>query len=442
MSFKEISSQEFIDTFRDYPAYDNIRKIASVVDGLKNSSRKVVYYCLKHNIPNPVKTSQIKSQIENETEYLHGDITGVVETLAKNYVGTNNINLLEPHGNFGTQLVKETSASRYTFTKPSKALYELFDKEDLKILDRQWFEGNEIEPVYLMPMLPLILVNGSEGISSGFAQKILNRDPVQLKKSLEKKLSGVNHKYKAKPFYNGFKGTIEAGAQEGQWLIKGTIKKINSTSIRITSVPFTYDLQSYIKVLDKLEDTGKIKSFEDHSELEFDFIVKFTRDQLSSYETDDDLLKDLKLIKAVTENYTVENEKNRVMTFDNVDQILDYFINVRLEFLQKKIQYKLDTIDHQLNVLRAKWCFIQAIIDGEFTLNNRKKKDIENILDGYDVIIRVDNSYDYLLNMNLYTLTEERIQKLDKEISAIEKTRKYYANITPSQLYLDELGNV
>lgn len=436
--FRTVKAEEFIEDFKSYPAYDNIRKIASVVDGLKNSSRKVIYYCLKHNVPKPVKTSQIKSQIENATDYLHGDITGVVETLAKNYTGTNNINLLEPHGNFGTSMVKQASASRYTFTKPSDDLYDLFDKNDLKILDRQWFEGNEIEPVYLMPKLPLLLINGSEGISSGYAQKILSRNPTNIKTAIIKKLKG-NHRYNAKPWFRGFRGTVEAGDKHGQWIIKGKVERLNTTTLHISAVPFTYDLAGYLKVLDKLEDDGVIKGYDDNSELEFDFTVKMTRDKLASYKTDDDLMKALKLVKPVTENYTVQNEKNRVTEFDNVDQILDYFIDVRKQFLDKKIGYMLDKIGSELETLQSKRTFIQEVVDGTIVINNRKKKDIEKDLEGYTTIIKIDDSYDYLLNMNLMSMTHERIKKLDQEIKEKKKSYDYYDTIDPTGLYLDEL---
>lgn len=436
--FRTVKAEEFIEDFKSYPAYDNIRKIASVVDGLKNSSRKVIYYCLKHQISKPVKTSQIKSQIENETQYLHGDITGVVETLAKNYVGTNNINLMEPHGNFGTEMVKQASASRYTFTKPSSELYELFDKNDLAILDRQWFEGDEIEPVYLMPKLPLLLINGSEGISSGYAQKILNRNPQTIKTAIKKKLNG-NHLYNAKPWFRGFRGTVEQGDKPAQWLIKGVVERINTTTVHIKAVPFAYDLAGYLKVLDKLEDDGVIKDYDDNSELEFDFTVKFTRDKLASFKTDEELLKALKLIKPVTENYTVQNEVNRVTEFDNVDQILDYFIDVRKQFLAKKIDYMISLIGNDLNILKWKRAFIQAVIDGDIVINNRKKKDIEVDLQANNQIGDQEGSYDYLLNMNLMSMTEERIKKLDREIKEKEKEYKYYDTISPTELYLDEL---
>lgn len=436
---KPIQTDEFINEFLNYPAYDNIRKIGSVIDGLKNSSRKVIYYCLKHNIPKPVKTAQFKAEVENKTCYLHGDITGVVETLAKDYCGANNINLLEPHGNFGTRQVPQSSASRYTFTKPSDALYQLFDKDDLAILTRQYFEGDEIEPVYLMPILPLILINGSEGISSGFAQKIFNRDPVKIKEAIKKKLSNKRgFVYNEPPWYRGFNGEIEPGSESNKWIIKGVAVQENTTQVTITELPVGYSLQQYIKVLDKLEEQGVIRSYKDLSEDDFKFEVKFTRDRLSQCETNDDLLQTLKLVSNVSENYTCQDEHNRVTVFESTDQIIDHFIKVRLEFLAKKIQHKLDIFKDKLNLLTERKRFIQMVIDDKIVINKRTKVNIITQLIKYD-FGEIDGSYDYLLNMNLLSLSEDRINKLESEIREIEQHVTYYAESTPDSLYLDEL---
>jgi DNA topoisomerase-2 len=434
---KTVSAEHFINEFKDFPAYDNVRKIASVVDGLKNSSRKVIYYCLLTTINKPIKTSQFKAQVEQETHYLHGDITGVVETLAKDYCGANNINLLEPHGNFGTRLVKQASAPRYTFTKPSSDLYEIFDKEDLAILTKQYFEGDEIEPVYLMPNIPMLLVNGSEGISTGFAQKIYARDPKKLKQSIIKKLNGVKHTYKEGPWYRGFAGDICSTDQPNKYVIKGKCEVINSTTVEVTEIPFTYDLQQYVKVLDRLEDDGVIRSYQDYSEDDFKFTIKFSRSDLVDI-TNDELLTKLKLVKNISENYTVQDENNRIKVFETVDEIVDYFIDIRLKFLEKKIEYKTNKINSQLNVLNERKRFIEYVIDDKIVLAKQTKDKIVKQLESHEFEL-VDGSYDYLLNMNFMSLSTERINKLQKDIDELNNQLEYYKSSTPNSIYIDEL---
>ena len=91
---------------------------------------------------------------------------------------------MQKSGNFGTRSVQEASAPRYIFANGSKEFFELFKYEDDNILESQKFEGNKIEPKFYVPTLPMILINGSEGVSSGFAQKILPRNPENIKKYL------------------------------------------------------------------------------------------------------------------------------------------------------------------------------------------------------------------------------------------------------------------
>ena len=236
-------SNFFNSDFVDYASYDNLRKIGSCIDGLKNASRKVIFTVLEKNIKEPIKVSQLANKVAEYAEYLHGSLDGVVVNLGQDFAGTNNVPLLQKKGNFGTRFAQEASAPRYIFTYGSKNLFTLFKKEDLKILKEQMFEGERIEPVFYVPTLPLILVNGSEGVSSGFAQKILPRNPKSIIKYLTNKIQGKrNKKDLLKPFFNDFKGTVEQGETSFQWLIKGKIERTNKNQMIISEIPVGYDL--------------------------------------------------------------------------------------------------------------------------------------------------------------------------------------------------------
>ena len=158
-------------------------------------------------------------------------MSGVIVNMASKYPGSNNLNLLHPEGNFGTRYENAASAPRYIFTHKSNIVDSLFNPADRAILLHQTFEGNDIEPVYYLPNLPLLLINGSEGVSSGFAQKILPRNPDSIKKLVKDFLSNKKlNEALLIPHYNGFNGVIEQGENQAQWLIKGVIKRINSSN--------------------------------------------------------------------------------------------------------------------------------------------------------------------------------------------------------------------
>ena len=176
---------EFFNTdYVNYSSYDNLRKIASLLDGQKNAARKILYTILAKNIKEKIKVSQLGSKVAEFAEYLHGNMDNVIVNLAQDYTGTNNLPLLQKKGNFGTRFAQEASASRYIFTYGSDNLFKLFNKDDIEILTKQYFEGQEIEPMFYVPNLPILVINGSEDVSSGFAQKILPRSVNDVKRNL------------------------------------------------------------------------------------------------------------------------------------------------------------------------------------------------------------------------------------------------------------------
>ena len=405
----------FKSDYVDQASYDNLRKIASLVDGQKNAARKIIYTILQKNIKEKIKVSQLGSKVAEFAEYLHGNMDGVIVNLAQDFVGSNNLSLLQKKGNFGTRFAQESSASRYIFTYGSDNFFNLFRKEDNNILVRQFFEGQEIEPVFYVPNLPVLLINGSEGVSSGFAQKILPRDPKAIKDYI---ISSFNNDSlpQLPPFYKGFKGTIEQGETPAQWLIKGTFEKISNSKVLITEVPIGYDLKSYISVLDELEDKKVIVSYKDKSEDDnFSFEVNIGIKALSELD-DETILTKLKLIKKVSENYTCMNEYNKIEVFKDVYEIIDRYIIVKMKYFELRKEYLLKTIEEQIKSDFSRYTFIKSIVEEKLIISKRKKSEIELDLANIAGIIKKDDSYDYLLNMNLLSLTEERMQKLESDI--------------------------
>jgi DNA topoisomerase-2 len=411
---KKFFNSDYVNT----ASYDNIRKIASVIDGQKNAGRKILYTILEKNIKDEIKVSQLGSKIAEFTEYLHGSLDNVIVNLAQNFVGTNNVPMLVREGNFGSRFTQEASASRYIYTHGSPEFFKLFNKQDSAILQDQYFEGAKIEPRFFVPELPLLLINGSEGVSFGFAQKILPRSPKTLIKLIKDRIAGKKWKEQnIVPHYEGFKGTVVQGDSINQWLIKGCAQRTSSTKVTITEIPVGYDLKSYLEVLDALEEKKAIQSYTDHSENEvFKFEVSFQSKILKEL-NDDELLSHLKLIKKVSENYTVMDEFNKIRVFNNVIEILDHYITVKLDYLDKRKSHLLGKLQSDINIDQSKYNFIESIINGKLSVNNRKKDDVEKDLAVMTNIIQVDGSYDYLLNMNIMSLTQERMKKLKESLT-------------------------
>ena len=434
-------SNFFNSDFVDYASYDNLRKIGSCIDGLKNASRKVIFTVLEKNIKEPIKVSQLANKVAEYAEYLHGSLDGVVVNLGQDFAGTNNVPLLQKKGNFGTRFAQEASAPRYIFTYGSKNLFTLFKKEDLKILKEQMFEGERIEPVFYVPTLPLILVNGSEGVSSGFAQKILPRNPKNIIKYLTNKIQGKrNNKDLLKPFFKDFKGTVEQGETSFQWLIKGKIERTNKNQITISEIPVGYDLKTYIKVLKTLEGIKVILDWDDLSDKEFKFIVKMNPKDLDKL-SEDEILDKLKLVKKVTENLTCLNANNQIQEFQSAEEILDYYFKVKMEYLGKRKDYLVQELKTDLDILNAKITFIKAILDKSLVIEKQPKDKIVKNLEKI-ITVKVQDSYDYLLNMPLYSLTLEKIKALTETLKNSKLKLKETQEKTLENFWLEDLEEI
>lgn len=408
----------------NYASYDNYRKIGNIVDGLKPSSRKCIYTILKYNINASKKVSQLKSKVSEETNYLHGDdsLAGVIVGLAQNFTGSNNIPLLQRDGSFGSRLIPEAAADRYIFTLKEPYLDKIFREEDNKILIEQIFEGDVIEPKYFVPIIPLIAINGSRGLTTGFSQRILSRDPHEIIKYIETKLSGKKYTGKMLPYFNGFDGdVIENKDKSSSFIVTGKIKKINDYKIEITDVPISYTLKSYLKELDKLEEEKKIKEYKDFSEnSKFKIDIIFWRNQGLNANSKN-LLSELKLVEPITENYTSMNEENKVVEYKSIFEILDNFYNVRLEYYSKRKAYLIKNMSNKILELYSKYLFIKGVIEKAIIISNKSDEDIIRQLESNEKIIKINGSYDFLLNMPMKSITKVQYEKLKETIKSLKE---------------------
>jgi len=448
MTFNKITIKHFFEEeLVDYASYSTLRAIASLVDGQKNSSRKLIHTIQKKNITSKYKVQNLASLVSMETEYLHGGVSleGVIVTTARKFIGTNNLNVLYPSGNFGTRFEPEASASRYIFTYKEPIFDKLFNKEDNNVLLKQNFEGTEIEPRFFVPTLPLILINGSTGIATGFAQKILPRKISDIKKYITAYNKNPNAKKfpNIEPYYEGFNGIIEKGAKDNQWNIKGTFEKVQRNKIIITELPIGYDLKQYTKVLDILEDNKTIRSYKDLSDSKndiFKFEVSVTSDFFNL--DDESIISKLKLIKSVTENFTVINENNRIEVYNSAEEVLNHYIKVKMDYLQKRKDYMVSKIKQDILETASKYLFVKNITDGKIIVNNKKKQEIEEQIIPIKNIIKKDGSYDYLLRMPIYSLTEEKLKDIYNDITKLKVYLDETTNKSISSIWIDEIKEI
>ena len=209
---KQVSYTDFIHKdLIHFSNYDTGRSIPSMCDGLKISQRKILFSGFKKNLKKEIKVAQFSGYISEQTSYHHGEMSlqGAIVSMAQNYVGSNNINLFEPNGQFGTRLMggKDSASSRYIHTTLSKLTEFIFRKEDQPLLTYLEDDGYTIEPEFYIPIIPMILVNGSIGIGTGFSTNIPSYHPLHIVENIKNILVNKKPK-KMKPWFRGFKGDI------------------------------------------------------------------------------------------------------------------------------------------------------------------------------------------------------------------------------------------
>ena len=412
-----------------------------MVDGLKNSGRKVIHTVYTDNITKDLKVLQLASKAAERTQYLHGDLSGSIVNLAQHHIGSNNMPLLKDSGEFGGRFEPVAAAPRYIFTHKETVFDTIFIKDDYPVLKHQTFEGDSIEPMFYMPTLPMLLVNGSEGIASGYAQKILPRKISDIKRNIKRVLDGSNP-HKMKPHYEGFKGTIRSGDGKGKWEIVGAIKDPVRNTVEITEIPIGYTLNSYLKVLDTLEEKKVLRSYVDMSDDDqFSFKVTFGTGVLKDMDQEA-ILEKLKLIKKVSENYTVIDESNMIKVFDAPEDILKEWVEIKLYYTTLRKEHMMKEMAQAGALMTSKFIFIKGVVDGKIVVTNTKKDDIIKQIDGVKGIIERDGSYDYLLNMPIHSLSKEKVTALKQQISTLMGEMEALKDTEVNDIFMGDLEKV
>lgn len=279
MNFSHITYEDFIHKGLKHYADMAMSRGIPRIDGLTPSQRKCVHTFLKLNICEDVKVANIIGRISNHTNYHHGEdsLGKSVVGMSQKIVGKNNVNYFVPSGQFGSRADggKVHAANRYIFTRLEKLTKYIFRKEDTFVLPKQFDEGNEIEPFLLAPIIPMILVNGSD--KPAYAYKftlncynpldIINMIRIRLKNDITEPVSNEIFDNSVKPWYKNFKGKITNSTSDGKFKSKGVITKVNSLLYKVTELPIQcWSVSNYRKNLVKMMESGKIKDFDDGEE--------------------------------------------------------------------------------------------------------------------------------------------------------------------------------
>jgi len=416
---REVSYETFINKeLVHFSKYDCERSIPNLVDGLKTSQRKILYCAFKRNLKEEIRVAQLAGYVSEHSMYHHGEasLTGAIVGMAQTFVGSNNIGLLSPNGQFGSRLHggKDSASPRYIYTQLEEITRLIFPLEDDSILKYLEDDGVSIEPQYYIPIIPLVLINGSNGIGTGFSSFIPCYSTQEI---INATLSLISNEEIAPlvPYYNGFKGTIEQNEKNPKkYDIKGKYT-INKNIMEITELPVGTWTAKYKEWLDECTEVlgNTIKEYADLSANDdVRIIITFSKD-LTGISTET-IYSEMKLTSSVsTANMHLFDGNDVLEKYDTVEDILLAYAPIRIKAYGDRKQSQIQKIQQALMVASNKVRYIEANIDGSITLKHKTKNQIVELLQNQTFDL-VDDSFDYLLNMTMLSVSVEQVDKLNE----------------------------
>lgn len=388
------------------------RCIPSVIDSFKPSQRKVVYVAektWKTGKEKSMKVFQLTGKAALESYYHHSNssMDALITVMGQTF--KNNLPILEGVGQYGSLRSPVAGAPRYIGTKLHSNFRLVY--KDFELLENQIDEGVIVEPKYYLPIIPVVIVNSSMGIGMGYASNILGRNPKDITQACIDYLNGKKIK-ELKPWLSEFSGTYTRDKENpNKWYSKGIYEIVNTTTVHVSELPPKWTFESYESYLDSLIEKKIIKDYDNNSASGVDYTLKFKREDLSNLIEKGKLEDLLKINDSSTENLTTLNEKCKLHIFECVEDIVKYFVDFRLTYYQKRKDYLLDKYNKELKDISFRAKFIKSIIDKKLKVNNVPKSEIIQWLED-NKFDKIDDSYNYLLNMSIYSLTKEKYEEL------------------------------
>lgn len=445
-----VSITDFInEDLKHFSNSDNIRSIPSILDGLKPSQRKVLFGCIKRNlVKTEIKVAQLAGYISENAAYHHGEasLQGTIVNMAQNFVGSNNIEILEPIGQFGTRIQggKDSAQPRYIFTKLNKISTSIFNKLDLPILKPQVEEGMSIEPQFYMPILPMIIVNGCQGIGTGWSTDIPCFNPFDIINNINRFLEN-KPLHEMIPYYRGFNGKILK--TETKQIVSKGIYKLTENKLEITELPIGMWTDKYKEFLESITIDSKNKSNKQLiryynsycTDEKVHFEIYLDTSKQANFNTKEKLEKTFKLISPISmSNMVLYNADGLIQKYNSVIDIIKEYANERLVYYNMRKDYIMNELDKEIYLLEIKIKFINEFINDTLKIFKVKKQAIIDQLKEKKYPL-IEESYDYLIKMPIYNLTEDKIEEFENNLQNKKNELEVIKSTSPTEMWKNDI---
>jgi len=486
-----VTYQKFInDEMIHFSKYDCDRSIPNLMDGLKISLRKILFSAFKKNLKSEIKVAQFSGYVSEHSGYHHGEasLNAAIVGMAQNFVGSNNINLFEPNGQFGTRLQSgaDSASERYIFTQLNKLTRLIYRPEDDAVLTYLDDDGQSVEPIYYVPVIPMVLVNGTKGIGTGFSTEIMCYSPPQIIAYLRHKLMGAMGASAPaptiEPFYKNFRGEIRR-VGDSKYLFKGCYTILDEKKVRITELPIGTWTDNYKKFLENLieppagskdKDKDKdgaassapiVKEYNDMStDTHVDITVTMAANIIKTY-SEKAAEYDCTMLEKVLGLYSTQSTTNmnlfdaneKLVKYGNAEEIADAYSVTRLAFYGKRKDALIAGLRKELMVLSNRARYITELLEDTIDLRRKTNKQLVELLKerkydsmdaqsgdekGEDDSSSSSSSgqgYKYLLKLPMDSVSEENVKKLLNEKEKKEAELSELTSKTVEQMWLKDL---
>jgi DNA gyrase/topoisomerase IV subunit A len=419
---------------RDFALYTIYnRAIPSAIDGLKPTQRKILYAMLQYPSPtkNKVKVADLGSV--SRYNYHHAESAAQQTAVGMAQAWANNVPLFTGIGNFGSRKVPSAASPRYIYATLSNEFTKYFCDFDVC---PSAIDPDDPEPQFYLPIIPWVLVNGVSGVATGFATKILPRDPALLSKLTKKVVKNPNATLGiVPPSFPDFKGVVDH-VEGNTWKVKGIIDEAGPFGFVIREVPYGEDRAGYITILNDLCDKNIINDYDDQCSGDgFKFSIKCSKAQKEEILANNPM-KVFKLEKQYTENLTMIGHDNKIKVFDTVEDVIKYFVSYRLTAFERGIEFDRNSISSKLSELKDKVRFIKDFINGKFNITKMKKSDLVQYIETNITGEEYGKSF---VSIPVYNLTTDAIEAYENSIESLEEELIVLNEVTPSSRFLEKL---
>ena len=433
----------------------NLRAIPHAMDGLKPSQRKILFACLKRKLHSEIKVAQLAGYTSEHAAYHHGEMSlnGAIINMAQNFIGSNNINLLMPNGQFGTRLMggKDHASPRYVFTQLAPLAELIYHPDDAPLYTPLEDDGQQIEPMHYLPVIPMLLVNGGSGIGTGWSTTIPSYNPLEIIEQLLQRMSEdtllpqLQWSFRRmKPWYKDFTGTIEPIQGTTKFAVKGVYSWASANTIVITELPIGTWTNTYKEMLERcVEGHGAFKKGDivslqsNYTDTTVYFKVKMSSECAQKLRASG-LVKAFKLQSTIDiGNMHAFGANGNMKKYSNELEILEEFYHHRLALYADRKKYQIGAHRQSIEKLQQKIKFIELVIDGQIQFKGKPKTQLVAELHS-----RQFTQIDFLLNMPMWNLTHEKITNLNYELETLQRLKQQLENTDIRTLWEHDLNQI